>query len=124
MVLAVDAPAAVNPAGGGGFIGWVLVFGGILMIHSWLMVYAMYLGQERGQGVYFWMILTLIFGPLAILALWRQPTLRTCPKCGMEGGSDEPTCAHCGYAFRSSHEDAQGPQPRLPQELDDDGLTT
>lgn len=118
LVLAVDPARRTGHAGGGGFIGWPLIAGSIVFMHVWLTVYAVHLGSQRGQGVYFWMFLTLFFGPFAILALLRYPVLRTCPICEADSADRGELCPVCGHAWRAG--EGIEPPPRFPEDPDED----
>lgn len=121
-VLASNATQAGNHAGGGGFVGWVLVFGSICFMNTWLMVYSIHLSGQRAQGVYFWMVLTLLFGPFAILALLRQPIIASCGVCGADWPLSETSCPTCGAAMETAWREE--PIPRFPDTLDDEHLTS
>ncbi|MCG3151935.1 MAG: hypothetical protein GEEBNDBF_01220 [bacterium] len=122
LTLAADPQVLPDHAGGGGFIGWPLVFGTLLFMNTWLMVYSVFLAGQRDQGIYYWMLLTFFGGPVAIALLLRHPVVRACPVCGVMSPLQEADCAECGYHFTA--QDQPEHPARLPQDFDDDDLTS
>src|ERR1041385_4707285 len=116
-LLATSMSPASDWISRGGLVGLPVVLAALGSMNIWLSVYAIFLGSRRGQGVYFWMFLTLIFGPFAIIALLRQPVLRACPECEGDVPRDEPICPFCGHVFVKADDRLEAP-PLYPEELD------
>jgi Uncharacterised protein family UPF0547 len=76
---------------------------------------------RNGRSAFGWVVLTLITGPIALIALLMMPTrsgLKTCPQCAEEVKEAANICRFCGFQFESEPEETYR---GLPYSVQSDG---
>lgn len=113
----------------------------LVAIAVWLVIgaFTAYVAAQRGANGWLWMILGVLFGPLALIAAFASGSgartsvqatagpLKKCPVCAEDVRVEARKCRFCGYQFPEPEadqpvpDDEEDPAPEISVALDSDG---